>query len=269
MEIQVLVAALQRDWSLVEKMNLQAPAIIANQCDRWTVEEQGDVRMICTRTRGVGRNRNIALAAAQADILLFADDDMCYYDGVMEQVVESFRQLPQADVLIFGMDMTRNGEVYEQRRLALKRCYLHNSLKYGACRMAVRREAIEKANLHFSQEFGGGCRYGSGEDTLFLYQCFKAGLQVWSHNLVLGRCAKDSSTWFQGYNEKFFFDKGALFAALSKNWSLLFCLRFLWKHHEKFAGIPVKCAWEFLMKGRKDYLKRRKHSEIQHHRTCL
>ena len=205
MDIQVLVATLHGDWSLPEKMNLQGPAIIANQCDCWAMEERGEVRMLCSSTRGVGQNRNIALAMAETDILLFADDDMCYYDGVLQKVVEAFHQLPQADVLIFGMDMTRNGQVYEERRLPVKRCRLHQSLKYGACRMAIRREAVEKAALCFSQEFGGGCRYGSGEDSLFLYQCFKAGLQVWSHSLVLGRCAKDSSSWFKGYDEKFFF----------------------------------------------------------------
>ncbi len=257
MDIQVLVAALHGDWSLPKKMNLQSPAIIANQCEQWSMEERDNVCMISTKTRGVGQNRNIALSMAQADILLFADDDMSYYDGVMEQVVEAFRQLPQADVLIFGMDMTKNDEVYEKRRLSIKRCHLHNSLKYGACRIAIRRKAIEKANLRFSQEFGGGCRYGSGEDTLFLYQCFKSGLQVWSHSLVLGRCAKDTSTWFHGYDEKYFFDKGALFTALSPTWAMLFSLRFLWRHRKKFGAISLNEEFKAMQKGRKDYLTRR------------
>lgn len=269
MKLQVLVAALEGDWSLPEKMNLQGDAIIANQCDRWAVEERGSIRMLCSSTRGVGRNRNLALAAAQGEFLLFADDDMSYYPMALELVVKAFEQLPQADVLIFSMDMTRNGEIYEKRHLPVKRCYFHNSLKYGACRMAVRRESIEKAGLHFSQEFGGGSRYGSGEDSLFLCDCFRAGLQVWSHDLVLGRCAKDSSSWFEGYNERYFFDKGALFAALSPLFGSLLSLRFLLKQRKNLTELSFGEASKAMMKGRRDYVSRRRNREIQHHRADL
>ena len=85
-------------------------------------------------------------------------------------------------------------------------------MKYGAARMAVRPAALKKHNIWFSTLFGGGCLYGSGEDSLLLRQCFRAGLRVYSHSYVLGTCAKDSSSWFTGYNEKYMFDKGAWIA---------------------------------------------------------
>ena len=206
----------QTDLSLAEKMNLQCPAIIANQCDRWSTQQHtypfGTVRMVSTDTRGVGINRNLALALADAEIVLFADDDMVYYDGALQGVADAFRQLPDADVILFSIDMTRNGEVFDERRSPIRRLHLWNALKYGTCRMAVRRSALQRSNVWFSTLFGGGCRYGSGEDSLLLCHCFRAGLRVYSHSLVLGRCAKDSSTWFSGFNEKFMFDKGAWIA---------------------------------------------------------
>ena len=54
--------------------------------------------------------------------------------------------------------------------------------------------------------------YGSGEDTIFIRDCFRAGLRVYSHPYVLGACRKDESSWFCGFNEKFMFDKGAMLA---------------------------------------------------------
>ena len=54
---------------------------------------------------------------------------------------------------------------------------------------------------------------GSGEDTVFIADCLRAGLKAYSYDLVLGTCAKDSSTWFSGFNEKYMFDKGAWVAA--------------------------------------------------------
>ena len=45
---------------------------------------------------------------------------------------------------------------------------------------------------------------------MFLKACFDAGLRVYAHEYVLGTCAKDTSTWFVGHNEKYFYDKGVL-----------------------------------------------------------
>ena len=109
-QLQVLVATMhQKDTSIVEKMNIGCDAVIANQADRNDILVTERVKMITTNTRGVGLNRNIALLAADAELLLFADDDMVYYDGMAEAVEQAFRDNPQADVLIFGVDITRNG----------------------------------------------------------------------------------------------------------------------------------------------------------------
>lgn len=213
MNLEVLVAAMgQTDCSLADKMNLNCPAVIANQCGRWGYEEQGSVRMISNDTKGVGVNRNLALELARGDILLFADDDIVYYDSDLRGVTDAFRQFPDADVIFFAVDMTKNGQVFDKRRNKARRVYLWNSLRYGACRMAVRREAIVKKRLRFSTLFGGGCLYCSGEDTIFIRDCARAGLKMYSHDYVLGACAKDTSTWFRGYTPKYFFDRGAMIA---------------------------------------------------------
>ena len=238
MELEVLVATMNReDFSLVEKMNLHRSAVIANQCGHWGGEtlELGDarIRMISSDTRGVGINRNLALQAAQGDILLFADDDIAYYDGDLEPVAEAFRQNPEADVIFFAIDMTREGQVFDRRRHRTKRLHLWNSLRYGACRMAIRREAVLKHGLSFSTLFGGGCIYCSGEDTIFICRCLKAGLKLYSSDYVLGACAKDSSTWFTGFNDKYFYDRGAMLACALPELKRLVKWYFAWKLSKK------------------------------------
>lgn len=234
MTVEVLVATVDRsDMELYHTMNIRGSALIANQCGQWQFRQQrlpaGTVRMLSSDTRGIGINRNLALMESDADIVLFADDDIVYNDDALTGVAEAFRQLPDADVILFGMDMTRDGEVYERRRHPLKRLRLHNSLKFGAARMAVRRSALRKHNIWFSTLFGGGCTYGSGEDSLFLRQCLRCGLKVYSHPHVLGRCAKDRSSWFTGYNEKFMFDKGAWVACAFPGTKHLMKWYFLWR----------------------------------------
>jgi len=215
MKFQVLAAAMhQTDLSLAEKMHTCCSTVIANQADREEIVRQdtvyGEVKMVTTATRGVGLNRNIALAAADADIVLFADDDMVYCDGMAEEVVNIFEEMPEADVIIFGIDILKDGKMTEQRRCGLRRLHTWNAMRYGTVRVAARRQSLIRKNITFHQCFGGGCPFSAGEDSLLLKACFDAGLKVYSHPYVLGSCCKDTSTWFVGYNEKYFYDKGVL-----------------------------------------------------------
>ena len=229
--LQVLVATMhQKDLSIVEKMNIHCSAVIANQADRNEILVEDDVKMITTSTRGVGLNRNIALLASDADILLFADDDVVYREDMPQAVMDAFRENPQADVLVFGMDMVRNGSVFERRHLTNRRLHVFNSMRYGTYRIAIRREALLRGNILFHQSFGGGCPFSSGEDSLFLKACFDRGLKVYGHEYVLGTCAKDTSSWFVGCNEKYFYDKGVLmrylFPRIPHIMALYFAIRF-------------------------------------------
>ena len=55
--------------------------------------------------------------------------------------------------------------------------------------------------------------YGSGEDTLFINNFRKKG-KVFLCCENIGMVDFSSSTWFKGYDEKYFFDQGAKIAAM-------------------------------------------------------
>ncbi len=250
-DLQVLVAAMhQVDLALAAQMNLQCDAIIANQADREEITDEtgpgGTTKMLTTKTRGVGLNRNIALLAATSEIVLFADDDVTYYDGMPAQVLKAFRENPDADVILFSMDYARGGQIIERRHLPHKRLHVWNAMRYGAVSMAARRRALLQGNITFHQLFGGGCIYNSGEDSLFLKACFDKGLHIYTHPYVLGICSRDHSTWFCGCNEKYFYDKGALmgylFPKLKYAMTLYFAL-----HVKKKTDIacPDRIRWMY------------------------
>ena len=246
-KLQVLLATMGRkDFSIADTMNISCSAVIANQADHESIETKDALKMITTKTRGVGLNRNIGLMAATSELVLFADDDVVYYDGMPEAVVSAFRENPDADVLIFGMDIVKNGVITEKRHLKRKRRHLWNSLRFGTYTIAARREALLQHHITFHQCFGGGCIYGSGEDSLFLKDCFDHKLRVYSHEYVLGTCCKDASSWFTGHNEKYFYDKGALMRYLFPNnpWlmALYFGIRF---KRESPLGPVQRVKWMF------------------------
>lgn len=253
MKLEVLVATMnQEDTLLYKKMNIGCDALIANQNGQWKYEEINNekqlIRFISSDTKGVGINRNLGLQLAKGDIILFADDDIVYNDSTLEKVIDAFENNPKADVIFFGIEYTKDGKVIETRINENKRLHLFNSLKYGACRMAIRRQSLIKNNLSFSTLFGGGALYGSGEDSLFIRRCFKNGLKVYSDSYILGKCAKDSSTWFTGFNEKYLFDKGAWICCAFPKLKHIVKWYFSWRFSKK-SGFSINQSKNYINKG--------------------
>ncbi|MBD8960687.1 MAG: hypothetical protein EGR81_08040 [Ruminococcaceae bacterium] len=95
-------------------------------------------------------------------------------------------------------------------------------------RLCIRRNDSSSLKVHTF--FGGGAQYGSCEDTIFLSDCLKKGLKIYAVPYALAEIDQDAaSTWFSGYNEKYFYDKGALYRRLHPALWLIFMLRFLIK----------------------------------------
>lgn len=214
--IEILCATMhQNDFSKYHTMNIHhCDVVFSNQSDEFSYHEiivgRYSVKMLTTATRGVGKNRNLALAMASDEILLLADDDLEYDSNMPKTIKQAFQRFPNADMIVFGTRYTKNGNVYKCRKPKMGKLSLFKALRYGTCALAVRRSSILKHNLHFTELFGGGCMYSYGEDTDFIVQFFRKHLKVYSYSEVIATTSKDSSTCFSGYGEKYFFDKGAL-----------------------------------------------------------
>lgn len=246
MTVEVLCVTMgQNDFSKFKEMNISSDVVFANQTDVCKYEEREfsghTAKMISTNTIGVGRNRNVALIYATGDILLFADDDIRYFDDYCVGVIEAYEKFPDADMVIFSMNITKNGQIIRKISGKDKRLSVLSALKYGTYVYSIKRESWEKANMWFSTLFGGGTDFAHGEDTLFLLAALKK-LNVYTSSFVLGECSKDVSTCFSGYDEKYFFDQGVLYAAafpaLAYPMALQFCIRKL-KRYKQYISFRV------------------------------
>jgi glycosyltransferase involved in cell wall biosynthesis len=240
LDLQILVSTMhQNNHSLLEKMNIQSDAIIVNQCDRNEIEEfeyKGrKINFMSFAERGVGLSRNTALMRATADICLFADEDVIYIDGYKEIVLKAFEENSDADVIIFNM-LSTNPERPLHVLPKKIRIRWYNCLRYGAVTIGIKTESIRKAHIYFSLLFGGGTRYSCGEDSLFLMDCIRKKLRIYGYPVVIGHVSQENSSWFHGYTEKHFVDRGALYACLSKHWAVLLCLQFCVRHRKLFKN---------------------------------
>ena len=95
-KLTVLVTTMhQTDAALYKRMNLQTDAVIANQAsDNWERTEQIDgnmVKVVTTDTRGLSKNRNIALSREKILCLVWAFD----YEGDTRTVDVHVQKLRQ------------------------------------------------------------------------------------------------------------------------------------------------------------------------------
>lgn len=212
MKLQLLVSTMnQIDYSLLEKMNINSDAVVINQYNETKTKEfkyKGhQIKWMSFSERGVGLSRNMALMRATGDICLFADDDMVYESNYEELVISAFKECPSADIITFNINSKANLKKRFMNKKH-KRLNITSSLKYGAPRIAIKLNSLQKANVFFSLLYGGGATYSSGEDSLFLVECIKKGLKIYSSPYVLGEVDDSSSTWFDGYTDKFYYDRG-------------------------------------------------------------
>lgn len=251
MKVQTLVVTInQTDHSLTEKMNIQTNAVVGNQCDRDAVEvfdyNGNTITYLSHKTTGVGRNRNTVLMRADAEICILADDDMTFLDGYEKRVMQWFEEIPKADVLIFNLQESVPRR-YAHRQV--ERISWYNYRRYGAARIVFRRDAVLRNGIHFNVMFGGGSPYSCGEDTLFLDACLKAGLKIYGVPDTLASIQDGDSTWFTGYHDKYFFDRGVLYYTLSKRLCGLLAIHNCIKHRKRYAQYGWLNAILQMMKG--------------------
>ena len=258
MKVEVLASVMNASLpETVQHMNLASDAVIINQCDRLGQEEMqissgnGTVRFYSFPERGIGRSRNEAILRAKGDICLFSDEDIVYEDGYEAAILAEFKQNPRADMIIFNIEVAEERRTYHITER--KRVHWYNCGRYGAVSFAVRRDSLLQSGIMYSLLFGGGARYSNGEDSLFLTEFLKKGYRVYTAPVTIGREEAGESTWFQGYNKKFFYDRGVLYHYLYGwlEWPL--SLRFLYAHRGKICTeVSLRQAERWMWEGIRD-----------------
>ncbi|MCR5093551.1 MAG: glycosyltransferase family 2 protein [Lachnospiraceae bacterium] len=248
-----IVAALcENPKTLAARMHLAADAVIVNQCNENSrseyVYEGHRIRVVNSAERGVGRSRNQGLLLCETPYVLIGDEDIVYEDGYADTVLQEFEKHPEADILLFNVIQSRGRETYHNTDYHRIRFY--NCGRYPAYSIALRTERIAQANVWFSLLFGGGAKYAAGEDSLFLMDCLRKKLRIYRTTPCLGHETERESTWFAGFDDKFFRDRGTLYRALYGFWAPLIGLCFLRKNRREWlADRSFGEAWSLMRQG--------------------
>lgn len=176
--LQVLISVLGKGIQCVQTRMLPqlstCDVVIAHQIldgeDKEICTEE-HITYVSSRTFGLSRNRNNALAAARDGITLIADDDLEYVSGFDRIILEAFDTHPEADIITFDTK-----ERSSQKEVCVHT--LRSIASVSSVTIAFRRERITAAGITFDERFGIGSIYPTSEENIFLKDCLDAGLML-------------------------------------------------------------------------------------------
>lgn len=209
MTLEILMSCMhQTDDTLVKKSGITGNVLVINQCDR--TDEQsfstphGTVRMISTTDRGLTKSRNMAIAASKADICLLCDDDEVFVEDYAPRIMKAYQTIADADVIIFKM--VGRSPSFPDKVMRLR---FPKTMKVSSWQISFRRESLLRTGVRFDELLGAGTGNGAEEELKFLLDCQRAGLKIWYVPAEIASVGQTASTWFAGFNETFFYNRGA------------------------------------------------------------
>lgn len=209
MKLEILMSCMhQTDDALVRRSQITGDAVVINQCQEDRFEEYatdgGRARMFFTTQRGLTQSRNTAIGNAQADICMLCDDDEVFVPGYEEKILEAYRSIPEADVIIFKM--VNRPASFEDK---VRRLKFPQTMKVSSWQISFRRERLLASGVRFDELLGAGTGNGAEEELKFLLDCERAGLMIYYVPVQIASVAQEASTWFGGFTETFFENRGA------------------------------------------------------------
>ncbi|MCR5108916.1 MAG: glycosyltransferase family 2 protein [Lachnospiraceae bacterium] len=259
MSFEVLLSAMHlKDETYVDSLNIVSDTVVINQCDTESFSDiereskEGNihkVRFICSKKRGLSISRNMAVLNSNADICILCDNDVEYVRGYETVIKRAYERHPDADLIVFFIKRKERGKPLSDRDMRMN---YYTVSKIFSPEISFKRESIR--GISFNENFGAGAKYILGEENIFLYDCLKAKKKIYYVPEKIAELREEESTWFEGYNERFFISRGANFTAMSRPFAFLFILQFAIRKRKLYIDtMPFMKAVSLMLKGKKEY----------------
>lgn len=262
MRLEVLISTMhQNDYSILDRMRIDSDAVVINQCDKnkvFSFNKNGHlITWIDTTERGLSKSRNMAIRNSNADVCLISDDDEVFMDDYENLIIDSFKKNDKYDILTFKIKgIEKHFKDYKNVQYKIN---FRKSLKVSSVEIAFLREKIVNNNLYFDELLGSGSKFKMGEENVFLIKCLKQKLKISYIPIYISQLHVGNSSWFSGFNESYFVDRGASYAGMGKYISLLLIIIFAIKKYRIYKNdISIFIAIKNQLDGRRQYLIKRK-----------
>jgi glycosyltransferase involved in cell wall biosynthesis len=224
-KVQVLISTMNREnpIELAKQMRVNSFVIINQITKKIGVPKDIysiNYKIISVMGRGLSRSRNKALLNSDTDICVLADDDMDYVAEYESIIANGYKKYPDADIIAFFVDSDDERQL--KKKLKEGRLNLFKTMKIASWNITFRRINIIESGIKFDENFGTGTNNYMGEENILLFDCYKKGLKIYYIPTKIATIRNSESTWFNGYDKKYFSVKGRVFFRMSSMlWPIL------------------------------------------------
>lgn len=259
MRVNVLLSVMNKKepQEYIKTMNVFKNYVIINQLTNKDIvpinQKSSNKSIISLNDKGLSQSRNLAIKNCNAEIGIISDDDMFYVDNYEEIIINAYKKHPTADIIAFVVE--HEDKLREKKILKEGRVNIFSTLKISSVQLTFKIESIKKKNIKFDENFGSGNKYYMGEENIFLIDCIKKRLNICYVPIKIGtlRVVNDSK-WFEGYNEKYFKVKGAVFYRMSKFLYIMFILQFAIRKRKLYINnISLLSCIKYMFTGVLEY----------------
>ena len=237
--------------NFIKNANITENVLFINQ-----VKEEKDVfnyedvhkRIYSFAEKGVSKSRNLALKYANCSIGILGDDDIKYEKDYKKLILDAYQKNKKADVIIFYVESKNKNRPLKKIRKG--KLFWPDIMKAVSSEITFKLEKIREKDIRFNENFGPGGTFSKGEDTIFLHDCYKKKLKIYSVPIKIGSVENKKSTWFRGYDEKFFYDQGAIFKQIQPKFYKILILQFIIRKKSLYKNrFTMKEIYNFIING--------------------
>lgn len=234
-DIEILVSTMnQKNYqNLIDKMHIKGKSVIINQITDNSLElpesiENGKVKFLSYKEKGLSKSRNRAIDNAESEICILADDDMYYDEDVLKKVQQAYKTYPNADIIAFDVD----NEDKAKRKKILKQGKINiiRSMKISSVQITFKRSSILNKNIRFKEDFGAGAKYDFGEENIFLSECLRKGMKIYYIPQKIATLIKDTeTTWSKEQTKEHYYKQGVIYYEISKIMYPILIIQFVFR----------------------------------------
>lgn len=192
-----------------------------------------DITVLRINEKGLSRNRNLAIAHSNADVVLISDDDVTLYPHGIVELMKIYQEEPLMDVITFRT-VSAYSPVYPSESKILG-FYLPKNYYIRSIDLSFRRKVSEKVKFHTSFGINSGI-FEACEDELFHLQCRRKKINCIFVPITVGEHPGLSTGITKTHDRKVLTSMGFV---ITKSYPFGFPLRLLLKAWRLSKGNPA------------------------------
>lgn len=157
--------------------------LVVQKSDIYKLVNIEGVQVVYSREVGLSKSRNIGLKMTNSSYVWLIDDDIGVDKSNLEIVLNKLK-IEKPDIYI-GRIGCSDMDGYYKNYNKIKKIHRLSMLRISSIEIILRKNFVLNSNIKFNENIGLGTEYPSGEENVFLLDCFDSGARMLVGNEII------------------------------------------------------------------------------------